>query len=334
MRLAITLFATAIPTLLYLRIVHAMDRYEREPLRYVVLTFLWGAVPAVIAGGVIELISDAIVNSALGAGLLTELVSTGVTAPIIEESLKAIAVAGVYWVRRREFDGWVDGLIYGSSVGFGFGFVENILYLQTTGAQSSAQWISLFILRVLLFGMLHAFWTGLTGIGFGVARHSRTAVMRFFAPLLGLCAAITGHMFHNSTLVFAKASGGATLCFTLLNYGLAVGGFLAMSIISANKERELLKTMLIDEVPAILSLHNYATLHGPWPGMQERLQVNPRQRRTFVQSAAELAQKKFQAGLQHELSAERGSLSIVDERLIFEIEHYRQQLQKIGDLPT
>src|SRR5690242_14204473 len=105
----VTIVAVAIPTYIYMHAVRSVDRYEKEPLRYLVAAFLWGAVPAITIGIVVELILGAPVELVLGEKSLGgEVVSTGVIAPIVEEILKGGAVAIIYLWRRREFDGWVD----------------------------------------------------------------------------------------------------------------------------------------------------------------------------------------------------------------------------------
>ena len=61
-----------------------------------------------------------------------QMISTALIPPVVEEILKAGAVAIIYLWRRREFDGWVDGLIYGAMAGFGFAYVENVFYILGT----------------------------------------------------------------------------------------------------------------------------------------------------------------------------------------------------------
>src|SRR5205809_6953025 len=98
MVLLIVLLALAgaiIPTIFYINLIWWLDRYEREPLWLLAAAFLWGAIPAVIGGGILEVIFDAIVYGALGHNALTDALSFGASPPLFEESAKGIFLVGL-----------------------------------------------------------------------------------------------------------------------------------------------------------------------------------------------------------------------------------------------
>ena len=197
----IILVATILPTYLYVRLFYWADRYEREPFWLVAGAFLWGAIPAIIASLVAEMILAAPTR---GAGLVEDALS----APIVEELSKGFALLLIFWFMRREFDGVLDGLIYGSMIGFGFAMTENFLYF--IGAYDQGGYANLtliFFLRTVLFGLNHAFYTGFSGIGLGLALVSRRGLARFIWPLCGLIAAITAHSLHNFGASLAEQDG-------------------------------------------------------------------------------------------------------------------------------
>ncbi len=291
LKLVVTMIAVGIPTILYLRLIQSVDRYEKEPTRYLVSAFLWGAVPAIIAGMVIELIFDIPVTLILGdKSLGGQLVSTAFSGPIIEELLKAGAVAIIFLLRRREFDGWVDGLVYGATVGFGFAYVENLFYLM--GTSSWGEWISLYFLRIIIFGMMHGFWTSLTGIGFGVARFRHNQSTKVIAIVMGLGAAMLSHMLHNAGMVLASPTGGISLLAALGNYVILLIMLLCLRVIAARNDRNTMQTYLRDEIPDILSPTAYALLCSTKSHALAGLRLSTKAERQFIQTAAELAQKK------------------------------------------
>ncbi|MCS7062402.1 MAG: PrsW family glutamic-type intramembrane protease, partial [Anaerolineae bacterium] len=194
--------------------------------------------------------------------------------------------------RRREFDGWVDGIVYGAAAGFGFAFVENVLYLM--GTETAAEWVALFFLRVIVFGFMHGFWTALTGIGFGIARHATSTVAKGAAVLASLSAAIFSHLVHNGAITLAETSSGATIWIALVNYAFLVVGLLIASAAALYHDRQIMKTYLFDEVPAVLTQEEYRSLISARSAASARLGIIPARRRAFVQAAAELAQKKRQ----------------------------------------
>jgi len=51
-----------------------------------------------------------------------------ISAPIVEESAKAFILFVLFFWKKDEFDGIVDGIVYAGMVGLGFAMTENILY--------------------------------------------------------------------------------------------------------------------------------------------------------------------------------------------------------------
>ena len=60
-------------------------------------------------------------------------------APLVEESLKGLAVLLIMWLLRAEFDDVRDGIVYGALVGLGFSISEYGLYLARQSLQMDGQ---------------------------------------------------------------------------------------------------------------------------------------------------------------------------------------------------
>src|SRR6185436_7726279 len=111
---------------------------------------------------------------------------------------KGLAVFGIFFFLRREFDGVVDGIIYGTFAALGFAATENVMYYaraglaETLGHQQGAL-TTAFVLRGVLSPWGHPLYTSMTGIGFGIARETQRAWMRWFAPLFGYLMAAVLH---------------------------------------------------------------------------------------------------------------------------------------------
>jgi protease PrsW len=291
MPLLLSAIVIAIPTYFYARMVRNIDRYEKEPAKYLVAAFLWGALPAVIVGVFLELVFALPVIAIFGdESTAANFVNTGIIAPVVEEVIKAAALGAIYLWRRREFDGWIDGIVYGSTVGFGFAYVENVMYLAGTG--SMGEWATLFALRVLVLGFMHGFWTSLTGIGFGLARNRSSDLAKAALIALGLSAAILGHILHNASLTLAEASQGATLCVSGLTYLVLIVLMIGLSVLGGRRERSLMQTHLSDEVPDVITSDAYEVLCNPRSNTRNRLNLMPKQQRELFQLACELALKK------------------------------------------
>jgi RsiW-degrading membrane proteinase PrsW (M82 family) len=286
MPLLLSALFIAIPTWFYARRVRSVDRFEKEPAKYLIAAFLWGAIPGALLSLISQLIL-AVPTMAVAGEQETSIITVVIYAPITEELFKGMAVAMIYLWRKREFDGWIDGIVYGSTVGFGFAYVENVLYLSQT--TSLAEWLGLFFLRVIVLGFMHGFYTSLTGIGFGLARDARTNSRKLLLIVAGFSAAVIVHAIHNATIVFMDIAGVGTLIGTLLNYLVLIGLMIGLKRVGLRYERGLFKTYLVDEVPGVISQQVYDAL-----ALGKVAKVPSAQPRALYQMAGELAQRKKQ----------------------------------------
>jgi len=158
----------------------------------------------------------------------------------------------------------LDGLIYGSMIGFGFAMTENFLYFISAYDQGGyGNLTMIFFLRTVLFGLNHAFFTGFSGMGLGMARESRRALARFIWPLVGLTLAITAHSLHNFGANLAERDGFGLV----LSLMVAMAGFmlvLCTILFSWRYERNCVRTELANEVGVTLTVQEYETLVNHW----------------------------------------------------------------------
>lgn len=311
----ISLVAAVLPTLIYVLLFYWADRYEREPWWLVTVAFLWGAIPAVIASIIAEFILGVPLASD-APSLGTQVVESALFAPVIEEVAKGAALLGIFVWFRREFDGVLDGLLYGALIGFGFAMTENALYF--IGAFSEGGFGGLtvvFFLRVVLFGLNHSFYTGLTGIGFGLARTAHSRRGRWFWSLLGLALAILAHALHNFGASVASVNA-AGLGLSLL---VATGGFviLILTVLLAwQQERSYIRHELASEVGTLLSEEEYRSLLGRWR--------NPLRKRKSEQTYANRMQQLVQLALRQQRLRRMGQAA--ESTLAAEIDRLRTQL--------
>src|SRR5688572_7496761 len=118
----------ALPMLaLYIWIPWVVDRYDPEPIWALSLCLAWGALGA----GGFSLLVNSVVHEAgnqIGGPSFGALLGACVSAPLVEEGSKGFAVFFMFYFMRRQFDGVVDGVIYGTMAALGFAAFENILY--------------------------------------------------------------------------------------------------------------------------------------------------------------------------------------------------------------
>ncbi len=191
------------PTILYVLLLWWLDRYEKEPLHLLLAVFLWGAVPAIILSIILELLFDIPITMLQPAQLAYDLLGASVSAPLIEEAMKGLAILILFVTHKHEIDGPLDGLIYGAMAGLGFAAVENFFYLLgafETGGLGGV--VVLAFLRAGLFGLNHAMYTGFTGLGIALALQVRPLWLKLGLPVVGFIMAVLAHALHNTLATF------------------------------------------------------------------------------------------------------------------------------------
>jgi RsiW-degrading membrane proteinase PrsW (M82 family) len=187
-----------------------IDRWEPEPAWLLWLAFAWGACGATICALLINSTAETLGDLAFGHGGGNTVAST-ISAPIAEEAAKGVFLVALLVWRRQEFDGLVDGIVYAGFVATGFAFTENIEYFGrafvTYGFGSATTGvIAAFILRGVLAPFTHPLFTGMTGVGIGIAARTTSSKVRVFAPLTGYLCAVLLHSLWNSSATLGGAN--------------------------------------------------------------------------------------------------------------------------------
>jgi len=238
-----------LPTLVYVLLLWLLDRYEKEPSWLLATAFLWGALPAALLSLVVELVLDLPLSTLGGEGIAAG-VGAIITAPVVEESLKGIALVVLVLAFRREFDDVLDGIVYGAMIGFGFALTENVFayFLPIASAEGLEVGTGNLLLRTIVFGMNHAFWTGTTGAAVGYARQARSSSQRLIWPVVGWCLAVLFHAIHNAGAMLSEQ----TACLSLgLSIVVDYGGILLLLVVawlSLRKESRWIERGLGEEV--------------------------------------------------------------------------------------
>lgn len=318
----LSLAAAVVPTGLYAWLVWWCDRYEREPGAMLLASFLWGAAPAVLLSLIAEFVLEWPLSE-LFSPASQQVISSSILAPVIEETFKAVALLGLWLLASHEFDGVLDGIVYGALVGFGFGMTENFLYFVNSLAASGwGAWFAVVFIRALLFGFNHAFFTSLTGIGLGIARSHRHRGAQIAAPLMGLAAAIMFHSLHNLGITLTTQTCGGLVLSLLADWG-GIWVVIAIITLAWRQERSWVQQYLADEgVPAEhIEAVRASRLWDHIPVVSAMLWSGPQRRwQRYHQLLVELAFRKHQ---QTRLGDEQ-SLQAEIQRLREEIQQYRE----------
>jgi RsiW-degrading membrane proteinase PrsW (M82 family) len=279
----------------YLAIWLWLDRYDPEPPWVLAGALVWGAGAATLLSGLFNTLFGAVVVTATQSKGLAQLLSASVSAPIVEEGFKGLAVILIFLVFRREFDGVLDGIVYAGIVALGFATVENVLYYGRSVAQGGAPGLLVvFFFRGVLGPFSHAVFTSMIGVGCGVARETHNSLLRVSMPLAGYAGAVFLHFLWNTLAAVTGGAAGFLLVYVVIWAPLFVT-FFSIVVWMGIRESRLIRHMLDIEVARGLLTRDQADTVASWPrriawllgalGDLGRL----RARRSFLHAATRLA---------------------------------------------
>ena len=178
-----------------------IDRWEPEPVPALIVAFSWGAGMAVVTT---LLLGSWVQPFFMGGGSPenADMAGAVMQAPLVEEICKGAGLLLLFFLRRRTFDGPVDGLVYAGLIAAGFAFTENILYFgqalqEADGAAGGL--LGIFVVRGMMSPFAHVMFTAMLGICVGwAARHGGTGLV-LGAWVAGLLPAMALHGLWNAT---------------------------------------------------------------------------------------------------------------------------------------
>jgi RsiW-degrading membrane proteinase PrsW (M82 family) len=185
------------------------DKFDKEPLRVLLITFLLGALsalPVVISGHFLE----AFGFDPFSKSIFWSFISMFCVVGIIEEGFKFLAVY-LYAHRQHAFNEPFDGITYGVMSAMGFASLENLLYVFGNEESESIAWI-----RMFTAVPAHAFFGIISGYYLGLQRFMNKPGY----ALLGVFLAALLHTSYNFFLVNSNYPGLALGAIASLGIGL------------------------------------------------------------------------------------------------------------------
>ena len=255
--LFVSLLATLIPTIFYARILGWFDRFENTYSHLGLGAFLWGVLPAVI----LVLVSDLILRIPLRALDITtdEMMNVGLMAPLTEEPSKALILLIFFFKLGREHDDPIVWIIYGGLAGFGFALTENIFYfLDAAYLGGVGLWMYVVFMRSFFFGLNHALFTSLTGLGLGLARVRAPFFARVLFAGAGLGAAMLFHALHNLGMIQAQTFPSAFRMSVLTDWAGVAGVGILMLLIKREENMRALKELREELENGVIDANDYA----------------------------------------------------------------------------
>jgi len=175
------LLALAIAPGIFLSLfIYYKDKYNKEPLGLLLLTFILGML-SVVPAFLLEVSSMRLVEKQMGDGILYTAIFSYIIVALSEEGSKYL-VLRYYAFRRKAFDDPFDGIVYSMMVGMGFATLENIAYVMENGLATGITRMFLSVPAHATFAVLMGYFVGLAK--FDPARRGRYLFMAIFWPVL------------------------------------------------------------------------------------------------------------------------------------------------------
>ncbi len=160
--------------------IYLKDKYNREPLGLLLLSFIIGML-SIIPAVIIQLTLTKPVERIMGEGILYTAVFSYLIVALSEEGSKFLGVR-ILPYRRKSFDDPFDGIVYAVMVSMGFATLENIGYVFQHGFGTGILRMFLSVPAHATFGVLMGYHIGLAK--FDPANRKRHLLLAIFWPVL------------------------------------------------------------------------------------------------------------------------------------------------------
>ena len=209
--------AYAVPVAL---VIYRLDLFEREPKLMLAAALVWGGVIATSLATYANEAWLSVVGKLTSPDFAAQW-GAAIVGPGVEETLELMGVVTLFLIASSEFDGVLDGFVYGAMIGLGFTVVEDVSYFINAAASvpgavdQSGPVLDTFLIRIVAGGLYgHVLFAGLTGMGFAymVTQRSATMSRRIAVAVLCVAAGVSAHAVWNSPWMESVlgTSGGAS----------------------------------------------------------------------------------------------------------------------------
>lgn len=170
------------PVIIIMFYIYFKDKFEKEPIPFLVKNFFLGATVSVLITLVFSSFASKLIPLVDELSVFEQFLKAFIVVALVEEFSKYV-VLRYYSQKSKEYNEPFDGIVYAVMVSMGFAALENVLYVFQYG-------ISTGITRAFTAVPAHATFAILMGFFMGKAKFSKN---RFVFNLMGLFCATLFH---------------------------------------------------------------------------------------------------------------------------------------------
>ena len=222
-----TLMLSALaPILVVVIFIYFMDKHEKEPVRQLIVNFLFGAIVSIIITTFLYVIIDIPLPLHDRTSVFEQFIKAFFVVGLTEEFSKYIIVR-YYAQPHKEFNEPFDGIIYAVMVSMGFAATENLMYVFQGGMEAA-------VMRAFTAVPAHATFAILMGYYMGKAKASHNRV------ILNLTGLLLAALFHGTYdfFLFIDFIPGIWVCAFI---SLFIGVILARKAIRTHQNNSVFK---------------------------------------------------------------------------------------------
>lgn len=172
-----------LPVVLLMVFIYRQDKYQKEPIKSLAKAFIGGMIAIPLDILIVGFINDIWMSNTVFYNAFWE-------AGIPEELSKFIIFMALIWWDKN-FDEYMDGIVYASFIGLGFACIENIMYVFGAASESLGSGISTSVVRALLSVPGHFLFGVVMGYFLALAKFKKGK--RFVYLMSGLLLAMLAH---------------------------------------------------------------------------------------------------------------------------------------------
>lgn len=201
------LLVAVAPVFIIILYIYFKDKYEKEPKRLLLYSFLLGAIVSIIITSILYYVFDMVLPLTNKTSVFQQFIKAFFVVGLVEEFSKYIIIR--YFAQpNKAFNEPFDGIVYAVMVSMGFAATENIFYVLEGGYPTA-------LARAFTAVPAHATFGILMGYFMGKAKFSNNRIV------LNLCGLLLAIIFH-----------GAYDFFLFIDFipGIWVGAFVSLFI--------------------------------------------------------------------------------------------------------
>ena len=170
------------PIFIIIFYIYLKDKYEKEPKRLLIISFLLGAIVSIIITTLLYSVFNTLVPLQDKLSVWEQFKQAFFVVGFSEELSKFLIVL-LFAQQRKEFNEPFDGIVYAVMVSMGFAATENVMYVMQSGHATALARAFTAVPAHATFGILMGYFMG----------KAKFAPNKLYLNLLGLLSAILFH---------------------------------------------------------------------------------------------------------------------------------------------